>query len=66
MLHLSERVDFYKAQACDWPNTSSMWRKCYAPSHVVIAVSRRKETKTIKPTINKAFVAFREDNNDWL
>ncbi len=45
---------------CDWPNTSSVWWKCYALYHVV--------TKTIKPAINEAFVAFSEgiitDYND--
>ncbi len=46
-----KRIDFYKAHRsekrgvprlasypvhCDWPNTSSVWRKCYAPYHVVM------------------------------
>ncbi len=44
-----KRVDFYKAHRsekrgalwlasypvrCDWPNTSSVWRKCYSPYHI--------------------------------
>ncbi len=44
-----KRIDFYKAHSsekrgvlwlasypvrCDWPNTSSVWRKCYAPYHI--------------------------------
>ncbi len=60
-----KRADFYKAHRsekwgvlwlasypvrCDWPNISSR-----------DAVSRRNETKTIKPTINEACVAFSED-----
>ncbi len=46
-----KRTNFYKAHRsekrgvlwmasypvrCDWLNTSSVWRKCYAPSHVVM------------------------------
>ncbi len=46
-----KRANFYKAHRsekrgvlwlasypvrCDWPNTSSVWRKCYAPYHVVM------------------------------
>ncbi len=42
---------------CDWPNTSSVRRKCYAPLPYCDAVSWRDDTKTIKPIINKAFVA---------
>ncbi len=75
MPHLLKRVDFYKAHRSekrgvlwlasypvhwDWPNTSSVWRKCYAP-HCCDAVSRRKDTKTIKPIINEAFVASSGD-----
>ncbi len=66
-----KRVDFYKAHRsekrgvlwlasypvrCDWPNTSSAWRKCYAPLPYCDAVSWRDDTKTIKPIINEAFV----------
>ncbi len=72
MLHLSEtKVDFYKAHRsekrgvlwlasypvhCDWPNTSSVRRKCYAPLPYGDAVSWRDETKTIKPIINEALL----------
>ncbi len=46
-----KRADFYKAHhsekrgvlwlasypvRCDWPNTSSVWRKCYAPYRIVM------------------------------
>ncbi len=63
-----KRADFYKAHRsekrgvlwlasypvrCDWPNTSSVRRKCY---RIVMRV-RRDDTKTIKPIINEAFVA---------
>ncbi len=69
-------VDFYKAHRsekrgvlwlatypvpCDWPNTSSVRRKCYAPLLYCDAVSRRDNTKTIKPIINEAFVASSGD-----
>ncbi len=46
---------------CDWPNTSSVRRKCYALLPCCDAVSRRDETKTIKPITNKAFVASSGD-----
>ncbi len=46
---------------CDWPNTSSVWRKCYAPLPYCDAVSWLDETKTIKPIINEAFVASSGD-----
>ncbi len=46
---------------CDWPNTSSVRQKCYAPSPYCDAVSRRDDTKTIKPIINAAFVASSGD-----
>ncbi len=80
-----KRVDFYKAHRsekwgvlwlasypvhCDWLNTSSVWRKCYAPYHIVMPCD---VTKTIKPIINEAFVASSGDiitdyfrNNDFL
>ncbi len=71
-----KRVDFYKAHCsekwgvlwlasypvrCDWPNTSSVRWKCYAPLPYCDAVSRRNDTKTIKPIINEAFVASSGD-----
>ncbi len=46
---------------CAWPNTSSVRRKCYAPLPYCDAVSRRDHTKTIKLTINEAFVASSGD-----
>ncbi len=46
---------------CDWPNTSSVRRKCYAPSPYCDGVSRRDDTKTINPIINEAFVASSGD-----
>ncbi len=46
---------------CDWPNTSSVRRKCYAPLPYCDAVSQRDETKTIKAIINEAFVASSGD-----
>ncbi len=46
---------------CDWPNTSSVRRKCYALLPYWDAVSRRDDTKTIKPIINRAFVASSVD-----
>ncbi len=46
---------------CDWPNTSSVWRKCYAPLPYCDAGSWLDETKTIKPIINEAFVASSGD-----
>ncbi len=45
---------------CDWPNTSSVGWKCYAPYHVVMPCPGETR-QTIKPIINKAFVAFSED-----
>ncbi len=71
-----KHVDFYKAHrsekrgvlwlasypvCCDWPNTSSVWWKCYIPLPYCDAVSQRDETKTIKPIINEAFVASSGD-----
>ncbi len=64
-----KHIDIYKAHCserrgvlwlasypvhCDWPNTSSVWRKCYA-------LHCFDETKTIKPIINEAFVASSGD-----
>ncbi len=46
---------------CDWPKTSSVRRKCYAPLPYCDAMSRRDDTKTIKPIINKVFVASSGD-----
>ncbi len=43
---------------CDWPNTSSMRWKCYAPYCIVMPCDK---TKTIKPIINKVIVAFSGD-----
>ncbi len=72
---LLKRVDFYKEHRsekrgvlwlasypvrCDWPNTSSVRRKCYAPYRIVM-LSLRDDTKTIKPIINEAFVASSGD-----
>ncbi len=69
-------ADFYKAHRsekrgvlwlasypvrCDWPNTSSVKLKWYAPLPYCDAVSRRDDTKTIKPIINEAFVASSVD-----
>ncbi len=71
-----KRVDFYKAHRsekrgvlwlasypvhCDWPNTSSVRRKCYAPLPYCDALSRCDHTKTIEPIINEAYVASSED-----
>ncbi len=71
-----KRTTFYKAHrsekrgvlwlasypvCCDWPNTSSVRRKCYAPLPYCDAVSRRDDIKTIKPIINEAFVASSGD-----
>ncbi len=65
-----KRVDFYKAHRsekrgifwlasypvrCDWPNASSVRRKCYAP------LPYCDDTKTIKPIINEVFVASSGD-----
>ncbi len=76
LLRLSEMHRFYKAHRsenetctdldrypvhCDWPNTSSVRRKCYAPLPYCDAVSRRNKTKTIKPIVNEAFVASSGD-----
>ncbi len=44
---------------CDWPNTSSVRRKSYAPHCIVMAFL--DETKTIKPITNEAFVASSGD-----
>ncbi len=70
-----KRIDFYKAHRsekrgvlwlasypvrCDWPNTSSMRRKCYAP-HRIVMPCPGATTKTIKPIINEAFVASSGD-----
>ncbi len=67
-----KHVDLYKAHrsekrgvlwlasypvGCDWPNTSSVRWKCYAPLPYYDAVSWCNDTKTIKPIINEAFVA---------
>ncbi len=67
-----KRVAFYKAHhsekqvvlwlasypvRCDWLNTSSVRRKCYAPVPYCDTMFRRGNTKTIKPIINEAFVA---------
>ncbi len=46
---------------CACPNTSSMRGKCYAPLPYCDAVSRCNDTKTIKPIINKTFVASSGD-----
>ncbi len=71
-----KRVDFYKAHRsekrgllwlasypvhCDWPNTSSVRQKCYAPHHIVMPLSRRDDTKTIKTITNETFVASSGD-----
>ncbi len=71
-----KRVNIYKAHrsekrgvlwlasypvCCNWPNTSSVWRKCYAHLPYCDAVSQCDETKTIKPIINEAFVASSGD-----
>ncbi len=71
-----KHADFYKAHRsekrgvlwlasypvrCDWPNTLSVWVKCYAPLLYCDAVSRHDDTKTIKPIINEAFVASSGD-----
>ncbi len=60
-----------RSEVCsDWPAISALWLAEYLkrvmemllPYHVVCyTVSRHDETKTIKPTINEAFVAFSED-----
>ncbi len=70
-----KRADFYKAFCsekrgvlwlasypvrCDWPNTSSV-SEMLRPSPYCNAVSRRDKTKTIKPSLNEAFVASSED-----
>ncbi len=38
-----------------------VWRKCYTPHCIVMPLSRRDDTKTIKPIINEAFVASSGD-----
>ncbi len=68
-------IDFYKAPRsekqgvlwlasypvrCDWPNTSCE-TEMLRPLPSCDAVSQRDDTKTIKPIINEAFVAFSED-----
>ncbi len=45
---------------CDWPNTSSVMEMLH-PLLYCDAVSRRDDTKTIKPITNEAFVASSED-----
>ncbi len=68
-----KRFDFYKAHRsekqgvlwlasypvrCDWPNTSSVRRKCYATYCIVMQCpGTTTHTKKIKPIINEAFVA---------
>ncbi len=67
-----KRIDFYKIYRsekrgvlclasypvrCDWSNVMEMLR----PSPYCDGVSRRNETKTIKPIINEAFVASSGD-----
>ncbi len=42
---------------CDWPNASSVRRKCTT----LTILSQRNNTKTIKPIINEAFVASSGD-----
>ncbi len=78
-----KRVYFYKAHRsekrgmlwlasypvrCDWPNTSSVRQKCYAPYHIVMPFPGATTQKQLKPIINEAFVAFSEviitDYND--
>ncbi len=66
-----KRVDFYKAHRyekrgvlllasypvhCDWPNTSSMWQKCYAPYRILMPCPRATTQKK-NPIINEVFVA---------
>ncbi len=73
---LLKRVDFYKAHRSEkarcaliGQQSSALWLAEYHKHVTEIlrplpcgdAVSRRDETKTIKPTINEAFVAFSED-----
>ncbi len=76
MLRLSEMCRFLQSSAF-WKArcaligqlSSALWLAEYLkrvtemlrPSPYCDAVSRRDETKTIKPTINEAFVAFSED-----
>ncbi len=67
-----KRVDLYKAHRsekrgvlwlasypvpCDWPNTSIVRRKCYAPHRFVM----RDDTKILKSIINEAFVVSSGD-----
>ncbi len=74
MPRLLKRIDFYKAHRsekrgvlwlasypvrCDWPNASSV--QMLRPSPYCDAVSRRDDTKTIKPITNEAFVASSGD-----
>ncbi len=76
IIAILKRGEFYKAHRsekqgelwlasypvrCDWPNTSSVRRKYYAPHCIVMLFSRRDDTKTIKPIINEAFVASSGD-----
>ncbi len=71
-----KRVDFYKAhhsekrgvlwlaiypERCDWPNTSSVRRKCYAPYRIVMPCLGAMRQKQQKPIINEAFVASSGD-----
>ncbi len=46
---------------CDWPNTSSVRWKCYAPHRIVMQCPGAIDTKTIKHIINEAFVASSGD-----
>ncbi len=76
MLRLLKRLNFYKAHRsekrgvlwlasypvrCDWPDTSSVRRKCYAPYGIVMAFPGTMRLKQLKPIINEAFVASSED-----
>ncbi len=76
-----KHADFYKAHhsekwgvlwlasyqvRCDWPNTSSMWWKCYAPLPCWDAVSRRDDTKTIKTHYKRGICCIQWGHNYWL
>ncbi len=58
-------IDLRSEVCCDWPAIQCVLigvrYKCYAPLAYGDDVSRRDETKTIKPIINEAFVAVSED-----
>ncbi len=45
---------------CDWPNTSSVWQKCYAPYHAVMSCPSTTTQKQYNQQ-NNSIVEFSED-----